>query len=135
MKPSQHNVSDESFSCHEMFAEITRKTGGGRDMMAYFGRRYPAPAYADCPQTETPVGEPCNYCTELFQLGDDGWVLHDGSKFHTECNLRMVVGSVAHQEKRCSCYGGNGSDVEDSMSKREGAKAAMEAFVTRGNEN
>jgi hypothetical protein len=26
--------------------------------------------------------------------------------YHFECHFRMIVGSVAHQQGRCSCFGG-----------------------------
>jgi hypothetical protein len=31
---------------------------------------------------------------------------------HYECLARSILGSVAHQQKRCSCYGGDGGDDE-----------------------
>jgi hypothetical protein len=99
--------------------------------MTWFGKWHPAPAYADCPQTETPVGSVCLYCCETIVIGDDGWILVDGTVLHRECSLRSVIGSVAHQEKRCSCFGGRGDDKEDGMTRREGAQAAMEYFQGR----
>jgi len=100
-------------------------------MMTWFGKRYPAPAYADSPQAETPVGAKCTYCDEVVRIGDDGWILGDGSVLHRECNLRAVIGSVAHLQKRCSCYGGTGNH-EDGMTRRQGALAAMEYWETHG---
>lgn len=97
--------------------------------MMWFGKRYPAPAYAECPQTETPAGRDCVYCDETIAVGDDGWILHDGAVLHRECNLRGVIGSVAHQQKRCSCFGGD--DEEDGMTRREGARAALDYFEGR----
>jgi hypothetical protein len=92
----------------------------------WFGKRYPAPLYDDCPQTETPVGRECEYCDEPIAMGEDGVILHSGTLLHRECNLRMIIGSVAHQEKRCACYGGTGSDQDDGLTRREGARAAIE---------
>jgi hypothetical protein len=94
--------------------------------MMFFGKRYDAPAYIDCPQAETPVGRRCVYCEEQVVIGDDGWIYNDGSVHHRECHFRAIVGSVAHQQRRCSCYGGTGSDHDDGMTRREGAKAAVE---------
>ena len=101
-------------------------------MMMWFGKSYPAPAYADCPQTETPVGKDCRYCEEAVRQGDDGWFLYDGTILHRECNLRMAVGSVAHQEGRCTCFGGTANDEVDGMTVRQGAQAALEYFEAHG---
>jgi hypothetical protein len=30
--------------------------------------------------------------------------------YHYECTIRMVMGSVAHQRRECSCFGGVGED-------------------------
>jgi hypothetical protein len=92
----------------------------------WFGKRLAAPAYADCPQTETPAGRACIYCAELIVMGDNGWILVDGSTLHRECYLRGFTGSLAHQRKSCSCYGGG--DEEDGMTRREGALAAVRYF-------
>jgi hypothetical protein len=98
----------------------------------WFGKKYPARAYADCPQTETPVGEPCVHCDERIEAGDDGWFYANGPVAHRECYLRGVIGSVAHQERRCSCFGGSARDEEEGMTRRQGAKAAVEYFETHG---
>jgi hypothetical protein len=42
------------------------------DSVMWFGRRYSAPLYSECPQTETPVGTNCVYCTEVILAGEDG---------------------------------------------------------------
>jgi hypothetical protein len=70
----------------------------------------------------------CQYWTEPLLAGDDGWILCNGAVLHHECNLRGVVGSVAHQERRCSCFGGTANDEEDGMTRRQGARAAVEYF-------
>jgi hypothetical protein len=100
--------------------------------MMWFGKKHPAPAYADCPQTETPVGRACFYCQEQIAMGDDGWILVDGHMLHRECSLRSMIGSVAHQQRRCSCYGGGAaSEGESGMTRRQAAKAAMDYFQGR----
>jgi hypothetical protein len=101
-------------------------------MMTWFGKRYPAPAYQDTPQTETPVGTACRYCDEKIVMGDDGWILMDGSVFHRECHMRSIIGSVAHQQQRCSCFGGLDRDHEDGLTRRQSAIAAQEYFETNG---
>lgn len=109
-------------------------------MMMWFGKRHRGAAWVHTEQTETPVGAVCGYCDEPIRAGEDGWILDGGTVLHLECLLRSIVGSVAHQEKRCSCYGGSGDsesgyggsgdDREDGMTLRQGARAAMEHFRT-----
>jgi hypothetical protein len=52
---------------------------------------------------------------------------------HWECAARAALGSVAHQERGCSCHGGPGED-DPALTRREAARAALEAgrrrFVT-----
>jgi len=55
-------------------------------------------------------------------------------RFHLECVIRMIIGSVAHQSKRCSCHGGVG-DTEEGLSVREAAKRAYLFFVANGARN
>lgn len=82
-------------------------------------------------RTETPVGEPCLYCKELIVEGDVGVTMPFGNNEgeidivpqHKECLLRAIFGSVGHQKKTCSCFGGNEEDPK-GMTKREAAKAA-----------
>jgi hypothetical protein len=63
-----------------------------------------------------PGGESCLYCGEPFDeaAGDSGQATPclraDGTTeiahVHKECQLRSVVGGLAHLEGRCSCHGG-----------------------------
>ena len=72
-----------------------------------------------------PAGESCLYCEEPFQAGDSGKAMPflsaaAGSRVvhvHKECALREVVGSLAHLEYRCSCYGGE-NDQTPGMTLR-----------------
>ena len=70
-----------------------------------------------------PVGRPCILCDELIVASDAGTVNRAGQISHYECSLRAVVGSVGHQLKRCSCYGGDQEDPE-GMTRRQAAVAA-----------
>ena len=61
----------------------------------------------------TPVGAPCGYCGEAIGPADRGCIIphlgEDGASekpFHFECHMRLVIGSLAQQQRRCSCYGG-----------------------------
>lgn len=48
---------------------------------------------------------------------------------HENCNFRSIVGSVAHIEKRCSCFvAGSTEGDPEGMTKREAANAARKAF-------
>lgn len=98
-------------------------------MNKWFGAWHPAPAYLDTPEVETPVGAPCGYCEETILAGDDGFIDAGGKPFHRACFLRMVIGSVAHVQHRCSCFvqGAHEGDPP-GMTLREGAEAALEAF-------
>ena len=49
--------------------------------------------------------------------------------YHHECLLRSIVGSVGHQLKRCSCFGGTFEDPPN-MSRRESALAAVGTWQT-----
>src|SRR6185312_6492 len=44
--------------------------------------------------------------------------------YHYECHARMVLGSLGHQQGRCSCFGGTDEDPPE-MTTREAAKAAL----------
>jgi hypothetical protein len=64
----------------------------------------------------------CGYCEEPLE---GGRII---GNTHQECAMRTVVGSVAHIEKRCSCYV-PGSEEGDppGMTLREAARAAVAA--------
>lgn len=49
-------------------------------------------------------------------------------KVHRECAIRIVVGSVNHQQRKCSCFGGSGED-DKNLSRRENARASFDYFV------
>lgn len=117
----------------------------------WFGKMYDAPMYFSTAETSTPVGIPCVHCDEVIVEGDDGVVLpgggispvcdpfHDGRvfnedgvpmcAFHRSCFLRGTIGSVAHVQRRCSCYV-PGADEGDppEMTRRQAAEAAVVAW-------
>lgn len=81
-----------------------------------------------------PVGALCDWCEEPFAATDPGVMVpyFDGGNasdlpYHSECFMRSIVGSVAHQLKECGCYGGNRDDPP-GLSKREAAKMALDLF-------
>ena len=74
----------------------------------------------------------CLYCGEPI---DPGWpfkTINGGADaLHGECYIRMLMGSVGHQLKVCSCFGGNQEDPK-GMTKHEAAHtAAIVYFANR----
>jgi len=101
--------------------------------MRWFG---PAPFSRLCdevPHVPTPVGAPCVYCEEPIAPDERGYfyVGAPPPPVHYECFVRQIVGSVAHQQHRCSCYGGHDEDPPE-LSRRAAAKLALLAFEGRG---
>jgi len=79
----------------------------------------------------TPVGQACAFCEEPIELGDRGCTIPhieergaSEKPYHFECHIRMIVGSLAHQQRRCSCYGGTEHDPP-GMTLRQAARAAF----------
>jgi len=96
--------------------------------MQYFGKSYAAEHYECGP---TPIGEPCSWCSEIIIEGDQGFLIpsSDGLRpVHHVCFMREVLGSVGHQTKQCSCYGGTFEDPPE-MTKREAAQAAVDLYT------
>jgi len=72
----------------------------------------------------------CDYCGEPILPGERADNI--GSDFHVECMFRGVSGSVAHIRKECSCYGGTSDGDAPGLTKRQGARAAFEAWRDGG---
>jgi hypothetical protein len=72
----------------------------------------------------------CAWCGEVILEGEATAIKLVGCdhRFHRECMLRSIVGSVAHQTRRCSCYGGT-EDDPPGLTKREAARKAFELFT------
>ena len=50
---------------------------------------------------------------------------------HLECGFRSIAGSVAHLQKRCSCYIQGAEETDPpGVSKREAARMALEFYRT-----
>jgi hypothetical protein len=75
------------------------------------------PLYPECPWCEEPV-----LPSEPQADTNDGDLI-----WHKECLLRTMVGSVAHQQERCTCYGGT-EDDPPGLSRRQAAAAAALLF-------
>ncbi len=85
-------------------------------------------------RTETPVGARCGFCVEEIEADDRGCTIPDMSggegAYHFECYIRVIVGSLAHQQKRCSCYGHDCTELDPpNMTLREAARVALVYWV------
>lgn len=84
---------------------------------------------------DTPINEICAFCEEKFIENDQGVSIPCLSEnnesmfshYHKNCFLRTIVGSVGHQRKECSCFGGEFEDPLD-ISLREAANQAVLEF-------
>jgi hypothetical protein len=78
----------------------------------------------------------CLYCNDPILPGEKRVPVNFDDVLHRECHIRMLVGSVGHLMKTCSCYGGNEEDPPD-MTKHEAAHAATFLYwiLTASKEN
>ena len=73
----------------------------------------------------------CFYCGEEVLPGEDSGRVGNAPS-HLECSFRAVAGSVAHIERRCSCFiPGSEEGDPPGMTRREAAKAALDASYGR----
>ena len=83
----------------------------------------------------TPIGQSCLFCEESISSEDCGLTMPfasaeeeiDIKPIHTECLLRQTIGSVGHQRKTCSCFGGTEEDPP-GLTKRQAALAAVREY-------
>ncbi|MGE5611047.1 MAG: hypothetical protein ACM359_17485 [Bacillota bacterium] len=84
------------------------------------------------PRVQTPVGSHCLWCAEPIREGDGGYMVpsigQTDQPCHLACFIRQLVGSVAHQQRQCSCYGGSGED-DPALTRRQAAQAAFEEYM------
>ncbi len=79
---------------------------------------------------------PCAWCKEPVLPNEDHQLLPTVDvqdqylHFHKNCFFRSVVGSVGHQQKKCSCYPENEHPIDDpeGMTRREAADAAVKLW-------
>lgn len=95
-------------------------------MMRWFGVAPFSPACEDVPHVPTPVGVPCSYCDDPIEPRDRGYYYSGDAPppVHYECFIRQIIGSVGHQQKRCSCFGGHTEDPI-GVSRHEAARLAV----------
>lgn len=105
-------------------------------MMRWFGPAVGALA-ADLEHIDTPVGCECGWCGEPIAADDSGvtmpYVPSVGQvtrmAYHFECHARSVIGSIAHQQRRCICFGGAVDENDPpGISKRQAAREALAYF-------
>jgi hypothetical protein len=69
---------------------------------------------------------------ELFLSREDGPIARAGAiAYHRECFMRQVVGSVAHQRKTCTCFGGTEAEIPAELTPRQEAAAAVALFKSK----
>lgn len=74
----------------------------------------------------------CPYCEEAIEPIDVIENMPSGEQWHSECLLRSVLGSVAHQRRHCSCFiPGSTENDPPGMAKRQAALAAVEEARSR----
>jgi hypothetical protein len=87
------------------------------------------------------VGEKCLLCEQAVVEGESGVLLGfidaEGqggvAPQHIECFLRSLMGSVAHLERRCTCYGGTVPEQDrHSRNYRSQARETMEWILRNG---
>lgn len=82
------------------------------------------------------MSEPCPWCDEAIASADSRRLMSGCPPWHTECFVRSMLGSVAHQRRRCGCYiPGSTEDDPPGMTKREAARAAVEEARFRNHAN
>ena len=68
----------------------------------------------------------CPWCDEPVLPSDRAFVYANGPVAHHPCALRMVLGSVAHLERRCACYVAGAAEGDPPhLSRRQAAEAAV----------
>jgi hypothetical protein len=91
-------------------------------------------------EAPVPIGYRCLFCEEIIVADESGVITPylgigmgepQRRPGHIECWLRSVLGSVAHQEQRCTCFGGSIDDSDD-RSYRVQARELMSWLIEHG---
>src|SRR5574342_1078 len=94
----------------------------------WFGKSWGAGVCVEEDHTETPIGESCLHCGELFIAGDQGLVDMQNNKMHIECYMRGIIGGINHLRGTCSCCGGKDDPDPPYISKRMAAQLALKEW-------
>lgn len=70
----------------------------------------------------------CWFCDSEILPGEADTSVLGCTEIHRDCLLRSIIGSVGHQRRLCSCYGGTGNGDPEGVSKRECSRLAREEF-------
>jgi hypothetical protein len=78
----------------------------------------------------------CLHCGEEIAIGDQIISTNNGKDaMHKNCGLRGVIGSVAHLERRCSCFIPGAMEGDPpGMTRREAADAAVRVWLQQQKE-
>ena len=73
---------------------------------------------------------PCFRCGEVVKPGEQvQYYANLPDPLHHACFLRPIIGSVAHLERRCSCYVPGAEEGDDPrLTRRQAAEAALALF-------
>lgn len=101
-------------------------------MIKWFG---PVPFATLCemvPRVAIPTGASCQWCGEPIGAHDNGmYFANGGDPLHHECFVRQTVGSVGHQRRECSCFGGTDAGDPAGLTLRQAAVAAAHEMYRR----
>lgn len=96
-------------------------------MNQIFGEPWDAPVCEGARRVPTPIGQHCWWCNTVFVQGDRG--VANGAPMHRECQLRSVVGSMAHLRGECTCVAGPAAPVGPTTPQEMRAEA-LEVWQT-----
>lgn len=102
-------------------------------MIYYFGEPW-ARVAEEWEPVETPIGQPCSLCGEIFLEDDQGICMSDFSPHHKCCYFRRLFGGANHQLGRCFCCGGKEDPDPPHMTMREAAVEACRVWAIRQGE-
>lgn len=78
-------------------------------MIKFFGPEQDAPVYNEAQQIFTPVGQPCQYCSERIEAGDSGFGIPflgteteaaEEIYYHRECFLKALGITLPATERK-----------------------------------
>ncbi len=74
---------------------------------------------------------PCHRCGETVLHTDrHDYYSNVAEPVHRECFIRPIIGSVAHIERRCSCFVPGAEEGDDpTLTRRQAALAAYKAWM------
>lgn len=73
----------------------------------------------------------CGWCQEPIAAGDKLAPFSGPTRMHFECGLRSVVGGLNHLNGECLCCGGKLMPDPEDFTRREAARMAAQAWLTR----